>query len=421
LLAIGKKLAPEIDRVKNALSQGYENQYASLSLLTDKGYLEKIEQIIALKKNLNPTMLIIVGIGGSNLGTMAIHQALYGPFYNETHPELKVYYADSTDAEYIQHILNAAESQLKQGNAILVNVISKSGTTTETIANFELFLALLIKHAPKNYKEFVVATTDKDSKLWALAEKEGFALLEVPKNVGGRYSVFSAVGLFPLGMIGVNLFELLEGAYAALVTSTSDEIHDNLGALSAALIFASYQNGLIINDTFLFSNSLRNLGDWYRQLMAESLGKEYDLQENKVNVGITPTVSIGTIDLHSVAQLYLGGPRDKFTTFIALNENFEEPKLPNLPSFATLVEAIQGKSLSSIMAAIFGGVQKAYAQADRPFMTVWLPKKNAFYIGQLMQLKMIEMMYLGFLLEVNPFDQPQVELYKKETRALLRG
>ena len=169
----------------------------------------------------------------------------------------------------------------------------------------------------------------------------------------------------------------------------------------------------MIHDTFLFSLDLESLGKWYRQLMGESIGKEYDQQGNRVFIGITPTVSLGTIDLHSVAQLYLGGPKDKYTTFVTI-EN--ESEIITIPGTAVLMP---GKNIKAVMDAFVEGTQRAYFNNGRPFSTITLPYKNAYYLGQYMQFKMVEMMYLGYLLQVNPFDQPNVELYKHEVAILL--
>jgi glucose-6-phosphate isomerase len=145
--------------------------------------------------------------------------------------------------------------------------------------------------------------------------------------------------------------------------------------------------------------------------MGESLGK--------ANIGLTPTVSIGSTDLHSVGQLYLGGAKNKFTTFVSTQKQKHTVKIPNFKEFDVLVENIQNKSLSFIMDSILHGVQKAYKNNHVPFCTVVLPEINAYYVGQFLQLSMLEMIYLGKLLKVNPFDQPHVELYKQETRKIL--
>jgi glucose-6-phosphate isomerase len=153
--------------------------------------------------------------------------------------------------------------------------------------------------------------------------------------------------------------------------------------------------------------------------MAESIGKEFNKKGEKVNVGMTPTVSIGSTDLHSMAQLYLGGPYDKFTTFVGIKNNRSRLKVPSVEGYSDLVSEIQGKSLMDIMDATLEGTKAAFRSGKRPFIQITLPDKSEYSVGQMLQLKMLEIIYLGKLLGLNPFDQPNVESYKKETRKIL--
>ena len=416
LAILGDRLQPEIARISAAWGAGYKTPYASLSLPSDDASLADIQCVIKEKQALEPSILVVIGMGGSNLGACAVHEALSGFFYNEQNPALRVYFADTLDVDYIKSIYQACDAALQKGSNVLLAVISKSGTTTETIANAQLFADLLQKYK-QDYTQYIVAITDKGSKLWDTAHKQNITCLSVPQLVGGRFSVFSAVGLFPLGMLGVAIKDLLSGAESMKKPCTDSEFADNPAALSAAILYEQYQHGCTIHDTFLFVRRLHCFGMWYRQLVGESLGKRAD-DEKKERVGITPTVSVGPTDLHSVAQLYLGGPYNRITTFISaqLDSSIQVP-VKNI--FDSLVPMIQGKSYAVIMRAIELGTQRAYHEQKRPFMTLELPEISAYYVGQLMQMKMLEIMYLGFLFQVNPFDQPQVELYKKETRKIL--
>jgi glucose-6-phosphate isomerase len=154
--------------------------------------------------------------------------------------------------------------------------------------------------------------------------------------------------------------------------------------------------------------------------MAESLGKEFNEKGETVNVGLTPVISIGSTDLHSMAQLYLGGPYDKFTTFLSVENSNSHVNVPILKGYSKLVQEVQGKSLESIMNAILEGTKAAFRKGRRPFMEVKLPCKSEYPIGQFLQFKMIETIYLAYLLDVNPFDQPNVESYKDETRKIMQ-
>ncbi|MEE8565239.1 MAG: hypothetical protein V3S79_02510, partial [Candidatus Thermoplasmatota archaeon] len=356
--------------------------------------------------------------GGSNLGTLAIQEALLGKYYNLKDSNIKIFYADTVDSDQLNDIIDIIEPALKKGEKILINCISKSGGTTETISNFEIFIDIIKKYI-KEYKKYIIVTTDEDSKFWRFAKEKGFDVLGIPKNVGGRYSIFSSVSLFPLGLIGLNIDKILEGALAMRDICLSLDIDKNIASRSACYIYKYYKMGFNIHDLFLFSPDFESIGKWYRQLIGESIGKEYSKDNKQIFCGITPTVSIGSTDLHSMAQLYLGGPYDKFTTFIKINKNKSTLKLPNFDEYSTLVNNIQQKKISEIMDAIFYGTKKSYKNGKRPFLEIVFPDKYESSIGQFLQYKMIEIMYLGFLLNVNPFDQPNVEDYKNETKSVL--
>ena len=331
--------------------------------------------------------------------------------------EIKVLYADTVDADELSEIKHVLEQALRQKQRIALNVISKSGTTTETIANFEVLLELVKKY-DKKYHELIIVTTDKSSNLHKLAQKESFHILEIPNKVGGRYSVLSAVGLFPLALAGINIDLLLKGARSMKSRCLNLKLEKNPAAMKAAIRYLQAHHGKIIQDLFMFGNDFTGLGKWYRQLFSESLGKGCDMQ-GQVCIGITPTYSIGTADMHSIAQLYLGGPFDKFTTFVKVMKNRSEVKVPNYKEFDNLVRNIQGKMLSDIMEAIYEGVKSSFMHKKRPFVEIIMPDKSEYSLGQFIQLEMMEVIYLASLMKVNPFDQPDIENYKSETKKLL--
>jgi len=334
-------------------------------------------------------------------------------------PSTKVLYADTVDSDYLSNILALVEPVLERESNVVLCIVSKSGTTTETVANAEVLIESLRKHG-KSHQKCVVVISDKDSKLWKIALREGFNVLETPERVGGRYSVLSPVGLFPLGLLGINMDKLLAGAKSMRDACVDANVERNPAAMSATVQYVHHEVGRDISDVFLFANDLESLGKWCRQLMAESLGKEFSKKGAIVNVGITPTVSIGSTDLHSMAQLYLGGPYDKFTTFVSVEHNNSRVNVPRLLGYSRLVDGIQGKSLADIMHAILEGTKEAFGKGGRPFMEIGLPCKSEFFLGQFLQFKMMETMYLAYLLGVNPFDQPNVESYKEETRKILQ-
>lgn len=409
----------EIKNMHNALDYKYDDNRASINLPDDKETLKKIKELIDKKKMLKPEYIIVVGIGGSNLGTIAVQESILGKLYNQYTTKLKILYADTVDSDLINDVIKIIEPVFKKNGSIIINCVSKSGGTTETIANFEVLLNVLKKYK-KDYQKYVVVTTDKDSKFWNLAKEEGFDTLEIPKKVGGRFSVFSPVGLFPLGLLDINIDELIDGALHIRNVCLNSDIFRNPAAMSAIILYIHYKKGINIHDTFLFSTDLESVGKWYRQLMGESLGKKYNKQNKEILNGMTPTVSIGSTDLHSMAQLYLGGPYDKFTTFIRVNENKSDIETPNFQKYSNLVENIQKIKIQKVMDSILQGVQQAFIKDKRPFVEICMPDKSAYLVGQLLQMKMMEIIYLGHLMNINPFNQPNVEDYKIETKKILQ-
>jgi len=397
---------------------GYDSREASLNLPFDEDTLAKVKTLASAKKIDKLKYIVVVGIGGSNLGAMAVYEALFGTLHTVLDGEApKMLFLDTNNPKLLLDIKNTL-SGVEDKEELLINVISKSGGTTETIVNFEALYAYL-KENIKGIEDRVVVTTDIGSKLYHKAEEVGFDILEVPKNVGGRFSVFSAVGLFPLALAGVNVEALVLGARKERDACLSEDLEKNPALASAVLIHLHHKHGISIQNSFFFHSQLETVGKWYRQLVGESLGKQHNKQGNEVRVGITPITSVGSTDLHSMAQLFLGGPKDKFTTFISAKTVEDKVLVPNKLVFDGLVDDISGKSFSDVMGAIYEGVKKAYEHNKIPYAEAVLPDLHETSLGQFLQFKMIEMMFLGELLNVNAFDQPNVEDYKKETKKLL--
>ncbi|MFP4567708.1 MAG: hypothetical protein ACLFN8_02070 [Candidatus Woesearchaeota archaeon] len=396
-----KKALTLIKYISEDLLKFYESDYSSLLVPNDKEILKNVSRVLKSRKSYD--YMVVVGIGGSNLGALAVLDAVCGKHFNSLGKK-KVFFADTVDSDNLSSILKMLE-----GEKFLLVLISKSGTTTESVANFNV---LLKKIPVSERKERVIAITDKGSALDKYALLNGFDVLFIPKKVGGRYSVFTAVGLLPLMFAGVGVSKLLRGANAAI-----ESFDKNNFAFRGALdLYGAILSGKSIVDLFLFSNDLESLGKWYRQLVGESLGKKLSLDKKVVFTGITPTVSIGSTDLHSVGQLYLGGPRDKFTSFVSLNKT-ARVVVPKLKS--SILESLENLTFAEIMDAILEGTMLAYKKNKLPFNHYVLEDKSAFEVGFFMQTKMLEVMILAHLMNVNPFDQPSVEDYKIETRKLL--
>jgi glucose-6-phosphate isomerase len=425
VMPVANRLSPYIEQLKNSpKAAGYDTASAFMDLPRDT---EMFEEVRAMSRELGPKNLryaVVVGIGGSSQGAKAVYEALQ---YQDASKEKKeesgsvaeaeLFFAETVDGGNTKAILDRL-SECESPDEFAIVVVSKSGNTTETVANASVLYSTLTKQHG-DISSRVVCVTNKGTKLWMLAEDQGFKKLAIPENVGGRYSVFSPVGLLPLALAGIDIKGLLEGAKDMRERALSEDLSQNPSALSAGIAFYHYQSGVEINNLFLFEPTLSAVGAWWRQLLAESLGKEYDRNGREVNTGILPVVSVGSQDLHSVVQLYLGGPNNMFSTFVSVKEHPEEFTVPRVGVFSELITKIDGNTYTDIMNAIMKGVETAYERRALPFAGIELSKLGEYELGELLQMKMMEVVYLGKMVDVNIFDQPNVEEYKSETRKLL--
>ncbi len=385
-----------------AASKEYDQPESSIVLPDDAGLFRQSVRFAEKFRSRRVRAIVVVGIGGSNLGTKALYDAQWGyrdVFESGDRP--KLFFAETVDQEYLASLKKYLRTLT--ADEVRFVLISKSGATTETIA-----IADFLRVPPLQ----TAVITDEGSALWDVAGKKKFARLSMPATVGGRYSVFSPVGIVPLALAGYDVAKLLRGARAMRDVCTVSN-SANPAVSSAAILSLLAQKGVSIHDTFFFHPELESLGKWYRQLLGESIGKT-------TKVGITPTVSLGSTDLHSVGQLYLGGPRDKVTTFVSASPSKKAEKISGVFS-KHLIPDLCGQTLPQIMDAILRGVLRAYEKKKLPYMAVTLLELSPEELGGWMQWKMMETMVLGHLLGVNAFDQPNVEEYKAETRKFLKS
>ncbi|MBI2590237.1 hypothetical protein HYW32_04455 [Candidatus Berkelbacteria bacterium] len=401
------QLQVEFKKIQQVMATGgYVDDRASLNLLDDQAMLERIAQLA--KPYQDAKVVILVGMGGPGLGARAVQEALTGIYHNLNHTP-RIFYADTVDSVRLDSILKIAEKTLKDRQKLTVIIATQSGGTTETIAAAATLQALF-QSTGIDPAQHMPLITNEDSKLDVWGDEHGFTRILVPPKIGGRYSIFSPVGLFPLAVLGFDIQTLVKGARAVRDQTLTGGIKKSIAALSAVQIAKHYKTGKNIHVTFIFAPELESIGLWCRQIMAESLGKN--------QLGITPTVAIGSRELHSMFQLYMDGPDDKITTFVKIMRT-NGRTVPEENIFSTLVESIENKSFQAITEAIFSGVVRAYTEKKRQYAILSLPQISAETIGSFLQFKMLETMFLGSILGVNPFDQPGVEAYKVETKRIL--
>ncbi|TRZ52927.1 hypothetical protein D4R99_01780 [bacterium] len=421
--SVALRLSEYLGFLKSVTSKReYDVPESFLLLSDDKELFKKTEDVAALFNGDPLKYIVVVGIGGSNLGASAVYDAIFPKrnLLSSVHP--KLIFSDTTNPREMEAVKNIIRENVHDPKEIVLNIITKSGTTVETVANaMVLFEELSSLFGESEVLSRTVITTDEGSPLWKVAFDKQMHILPIPKKVGGRYSVFSPVGIFPLKLAGINVSKFISGAVSIRESLLSENQNENPALLCSAIDFLVHKNGLSIYNSFFFNSELESVGKWGRQLFAESLGKKYDKKGVVVNAGMTPIVSLGSTDLHSMVQLYLGGPRDKFTNFIsAFNENGDHVAIPVSSPFSSLVPDIIGKDFQKILSSILGGTMEAYKVEGFPFVETVLPGISEQTLGQYFMLKMMETILLGKLWDVDAFDQPEVESYKKAARELLK-
>lgn len=362
---------------------------------------------------------VVLGIGGSALGPIAVHYALDHIHYNEL-PALvrggpKLYIEDNIDPERLEALLDVIDPA-----TTMFNVVTKSGSTSETMAQFLIVCDLLRSSVGEAFNEHIIVTTDSEKgNLIKLAHELGFAAFVVPDGVGGRFSELCPVGLLPAAVCGTDIKELLAGAaYMDGLCFTTD-MERNPALMLAVLETAAMGRGCNISVMMPYAESLRYMADWYAQLWAESLGKRCDRDGAVVNAGQTPVKALGVTDQHSQVQLYTEGPYDKVVTFIAVDEYRTVIPIPGGCESVPDVSFLSGHSLNELITAERRATEYALMRSGRMNKTIMLPEINAFTVGELLCLFELQTAFAGELLNVNAFDQPGVEEGKNAAYALL--
>jgi glucose-6-phosphate isomerase len=372
--------------------------------------------------------VLVLGIGGSALGAKALVKALRRPAWNEWDDDGRDFFPRLTVLDNVDPTtVNAALARIDP-RRVLVNVISKSGGTAETMAQYLIVRAWLEQALGSAAHRHLVFTTDPTrGALREIAARDGVASLSVPPDVGGRFSVLSPVGLLPAALVGVDIAALLAGARRAIERAEADDLRRNPAALYAALHWAADSNlGARIHVLMPYTDRLREFAEWYRQLWAESLGKRVSRDNREVYTGPMPVAAVGATDQHSQVQLFMEGPFDKVITFAVVDDLGEDLAIPPPPDdvpgtepLPTDLAYLAGHSLGELLRAEYEATATALARMGRMSCTLRLPRLDADTFGEAVMFFQIATGYAGVFYGIDPFDQPGVELGKKLTYAAM--
>lgn len=354
--------------------------------------------------------VLVLGVGGSSLGAQALIEGIKTPLWNRLGRTkrkgfLTIDFIDNLDPIVLRTLLN----KLKLDRTLFM-VVSKKGETVETIVPM-----LVCKEwiGENFYKQCVFVTTIGSGLLYEISRKEGVKVFPIPENVGGRYSVFSSVGLLPSGLSGINLDEIRLGLLEADNLCRTTDLKTNIAVTLAICAFTSYVNGKNMFVLMPYSSCLRLFVDWFIQLWSESLGK------NKK--GSTPLSSIGACDQHSQLQMFNEGPDDKLICFLKVNKHKKDLTIGDFSKEHERFKIYSSYKVGQVLNIELEATRRALTESNKPSLMITLPELDEYYLSQLMFILEMATAIMGNLLEVNPFDQPGVELLKKYTNELLRS
>lgn len=381
------------------------NSYDEAELNRIKYYAEKIKK--------ESQAFVVIGIGGSYLGARALIEALNHNFYNELSEEKRkepaIYYAgNNISSNYIWDLIDLLEDK-----DISINVISKSGTTTEPAIAFRVFKEYMEKKYGKaGAKERIYVTTDKTKgALRELAVVEGYTSFTIPEDIGGRYSVLTSVGLLPIAVAGIDIEELLKGAREGMKEYSDMDLNNNICYQYAAVRNILYNRGKDIELLVNYEPNLQYFAEWWKQLFGESEGKD--------KKGIFPASCSFTTDLHSLGQLIQDGRRNLFETVIHIENPRKDMTIKEDDRNLDNLNYLAKKSINFVNKKAFQATLTAHAEGGVPNIVIKLPELNERYMGKLIYLFQKACAISGYMLGVNPFDQPGVEEYKRNMFRLL--
>ncbi|QAS53866.1 glucose-6-phosphate isomerase [Halobacillus litoralis] len=358
-------------------------------------------------------VLLVIGIGGSYLGARAALEMLNHSFYNELASEDRdtpqvFFVGNSLSAPYMNELFDVLK-----GKDVSINVISKSGTTTEPAIAFRIFRKFLEeKYGQEEAQKRIYATTDKNKgALKTLAGEQGYETFVVPDDVGGRYSVLTAVGLLPIAASGIDIEEMMKGAQAARQELSTDQLSENPAYQYAAVRNVLYNKGKTIEMLVNYEPSLQYFSEWWKQLFGESEGKDQK--------GIFPASANFSTDLHSLGQYVQDGRKDLFETVLHVESPASDITIEEDDQNLDGLNYLAGGTVDEVNEKAYLGTMLAHTDGDVPNLILHMPKRDAYTFGYLAYFFEKACAISGYLLGVNPFDQPGVEAYKKNMFALL--
>ena len=418
----------ELAEMKEAAADAFDyvadNRGKGMMGWTELPYNQKeiVEEVIAAAKEVRRKFryFVVLGIGGSALGPIAVFNALCHLHYNDLAPSKrkgpKFYVEDNVDPERMAALLDVIEPE-----KTCFNVISKSGATSETMTQYLIISDILTKAGVDLTKNMIFTTDASRGNLIKIDQSFGGKIKKyvLPDGVGGRFSELCPVGLLPAAVLGIDIKGMLAGAAYMDSLCNKPSISSNPALACAALMYITMKQGKNIHVMMPYCDNLRLLSDWYCQLWAESIGKQEDYDGNVVNAGTTPVKSLGVTDQHSQVQLYIEGPYDKVITFISIGKYACEMPIAHGCEDIPDVGFLGGHTMQELIQAENKATAYALMRAGRMNYTINVPEVNAFTLGQLMFLLELQTAYAGAMLNINTFNQPGVENGKKATFALL--
>ncbi|MBR3686409.1 MAG: glucose-6-phosphate isomerase [Clostridia bacterium] len=413
--------AHEYENIKPAVSAAHKmiaqrngagNDFLGWIDLPENYDKEEFARIKAASERIKKScdVFVVIGIGGSYLGARAVIEFLKSPNYNNLKKDTPDVYFAGCD---ISAVSLAELVEICEGKDVCINVISKSGTTTEPAVAFRVFREMLeAKYGKDGARERIFVTTDRArGTLKGFSDKAGYETFVVPDDVGGRFSVLTAVGLLPVAVAGVDIDALMQGANDARVAYSCEDLENNDAYKYAAIRNILYRKGKVTEILVGYESYSRMLNEWWKQLYGESEGKD--------NRGIFPASVIFSTDLHSLGQFIQEGNRNLFETVISVEDSGIEFKIPHDPNNIDGLNFLSGVDLNKVKKTAMQGTLLAHVDGGVPNILIEMKDRSAYSLGYLIYFFEIACALSGYMLGVNPFDQPGVEAYKKNMFALL--